>query len=46
MTADVPDDLAGFKIRTSAVEILSLPVESKEATRKDAPSAKPMTTKL
>ena len=46
MTADVPDDLAGFRIRTSAAEILSLPVESKETTRRDVPPAKVMTTKL
>ena len=46
MTADVPDDLAGFRIHTSTVEILSLPADSKETTSKDATSAKPMTTKL
>ena len=46
MTADVPDDLAGFRIRTSAAEILSLPVESKETAGKDASPAKSMTTKL
>lgn len=40
MTADVPDDLAGFKIHTSTVEILSLPADAKEPTGKDAPQAK------
>ena len=46
MTADVPDDLAGFRIRTSTAEILSLPADSKESTDKDAPSARPTATKL
>jgi hypothetical protein len=48
MTADVPDDLEGFKIRTSTVEILSLPVETKETTGKEAPKQanKPTPTKL
>ena len=31
LTADVPDDLEGFKIRTPAAEVLSLPDDSKKA---------------
>ncbi len=34
ITADVPDDLEGFKIRTSVAEILSLPAESKTPANK------------
>jgi hypothetical protein len=36
MTADVPDNLEGFKIRTAVVEILSLPGEVKETQDKPA----------
>lgn len=31
LTADVPDDLEGFKIRTPVVEVVSLPTETKVA---------------
>ncbi len=33
ITADVPDDLEGFRIRTSAAEILSLPAEESKGTK-------------
>lgn len=46
ITADVPDDLEGFKIHTSAAEILSLPVEPKATAGKQAPPAAATTTKL
>jgi hypothetical protein len=46
ITADVPDDLAGFKIRTSAAEILSLPAEPKEPVQKQVQKAKPAAAKL
>jgi hypothetical protein len=40
LTADVPDDLEGFKIRTPTVEILSLASESKGSKSKGAPESK------
>jgi len=43
LTADVPDDLEGFKIRTSSVEILSLASESKGSKSKGAPESKTAT---
>lgn len=36
ITADVPDDLEGFRIRTAVVEILSLPGDYKETPDKPA----------
>lgn len=41
ITADVPDDLEGFRIRTSAAEILSLPAENKDSKSKVAKDVKP-----
>jgi hypothetical protein len=40
LTADVPDDLEGFKIRTASVEILSLGPDKKESKSKDSPGSK------
>jgi hypothetical protein len=40
MTADVPDDLEGFKIRTSVAEILSLPAEQSPAKKPQTDAAK------
>jgi len=42
LTADVPDDLEGFRIRTAVVEILSLPSESKATTSEIAPESEPL----
>jgi hypothetical protein len=42
LTADVPDDLEGFKIRTAVVEVISLPTDPKVAKGKDvSKSTKP-----
>jgi len=40
LTADVPDDLEGFKIRTSLAEIISLTADSQLADGKTAPESK------
>jgi len=46
ITADVPDDLEGFRIRTSAAEILSLPSEeNKDSKGKVAKDMKPAAKK-
>jgi hypothetical protein len=39
LTADVPDDLEGFMIRTPLAQIISLPAEPKSTTDKDAKPA-------
>ncbi|MBU4401083.1 MAG: hypothetical protein KKE86_17355 [Planctomycetes bacterium] len=40
LTADVPDDLEGFKIRTALAEVISLPADSQLADGKTAPESK------
>ena len=41
LTANVPDDLEGFMIRTPVVEIVALPADPTAAKAKTAPKAKP-----
>jgi len=45
LTADVPDDLEGFKIRTPVAEVVSLPSDPEATEGKTAPKAKPSAAK-
>ena len=45
LTADVPDDLEGFKIRTPVVEVIALPAEPKATKDKTTTANKATTTK-